>query len=183
MFRTRATSSIWCPITGDPKRSDRWRRRSMRSSPGEWYRPVRQTEKAGACNGQALVWPQRQFYKKPLQGPAESVKSASGRVNWAWKTPSAAAQGLEGIFADALSGAVHGFLVRRRNRRVPGRRRRHRRHDLALLQGPAGLFAASGLRTAGDDPCPRLRWRAARRILQGAPAVSADPGGAEDRDQ
>jgi len=27
------------------------------------------------------------------------------------------------------------------------------------------------------DPCPRLRWRAARRILQGAPAVSADPGG------
>src|SRR3977135_1095253 len=85
MFRTRATSSIWCPITGDPKRSDRGRRRSMLSLPSEWFRLVRQTEKGHGLQRQALVWPQRPFYKKPLQGPAESVKSPSGRVDRAEK--------------------------------------------------------------------------------------------------
>ena len=72
-----------------------------------------------------------------------------------------------------------GFPVRRRNRGVPGRRRRRGRADLALLQGLAGLFAASGLRAAGDDARPCGGRRAARRIFQGTAAVSADPGGSE----
>src|SRR5580704_4285905 len=83
----------------------------------------------------------------------------------------------------ALAGAVLGFLVRRGNRRVPGWRRRRSRADLALLQGFAGLFSASGLRAAGDDTRSRRRRRAARRIFQGAASLPADPGGAETRHQ
>src|SRR6476661_4622927 len=97
------------------------------------------------------------------------------------KAPVVTAHGLERIFADALAGAVLWFPVRRWNRPVSGRRRRGGRTDLALFQGLAGLFAASGLRAAGNDASPRGGRRAARRIFQGAPPVSADPGGSETR--
>src|SRR5258707_9801710 len=97
--------------------------------------------------------------------------------------PATAAQGLERNFDNALAGAVFGFPVRRRNCAVPGWRRRRGGSDLAFLQGLAGLFAASGLRAAGDDARACVGWRAAWRILQGAAAVSADPGGSENRDQ
>ena len=65
-----------------------------------------------------------------------------------------------------LAAAVLRLPVRGRNHRVPGRRRRRRRPDLAFLQGPAGLFAAAGLRAAGDDARPRGRRLAGRRICQ-----------------
>ncbi len=87
--------------------------------------------------------------------------------------------GLKRIVDNALAGAVLGFSVRRRNRGVPGGRRRGGRADLAFLQGPAGLFPASGLRAAGHDARARFGRLAARRIFQGTPAVSADPGGSE----
>ena len=48
-------------------------------------------------------------------------------------------------------GPIFGFPVHRRDHRVPGRRGRRRGRDLAFLQGLARLFAASGLRAAGDD--------------------------------
>ncbi len=57
------------------------------------------------------------------------------------------------------------------------------RPAVALLQGPAGLFTAAGLRAAGDDARARVRRLAARRIRQRAPALPADPGRAEDGDQ
>ena len=91
-------------------------------------------------------------------------------------------KGWNGSSIMRFAGPVFGFPVCRRDRRVPGRRGR-RRADLVFLQGPAGLFAASGLRAAGDDARARRRRRAARRIFQGAPALSADPGDAETRHQ
>src|SRR4051812_14755145 len=98
---------------------------------------------------EALVWPQRRSYKKitvecsidqncapgqrimHLRGTADRFRGVS-RLR---TTPAAAAQGLKRIFDNALAGAVHGFLVRRRNRGVSGRRRRHGGADLALFQG------------------------------------------------
>ena len=84
---------------------------------------------------------------------------------------------------NALAGAVFWLPVRGGNRGVPGRRRGVRRPDLAFLQGSARLLAAPGLRAAGDDARACGRRIAARRIRQGAPALFADPGGAEARHQ
>ena len=76
-----------------------------------------------------------------------------------------------------------GFLFAAGTIAVSGRGRRQRRHALAFLQGPAGLFAASRLRAAGDDPGARRRRLAGRRIRHPAPALHPDPGRAEDGDQ
>ena len=57
------------------------------------------------------------------------------------------------------------------------------RAAVAFLQGTAGLFPAAGLRAGGDDARARLRRLAACRICQRAPALHADPGGAEARHQ
>ena len=54
---------------------------------------------------------------------------------------------------------------------------------VALLQGLAGLFAASGLRAAGDDAGACRGRLAAGGIRQGATALSADPGDPEARHQ
>ena len=78
-----------------------------------------------------------------------------------------------------LSAAVLRLDLRGRHRAVPGRRRGRGRPVLAFLQGPAGLFAAAGLRAAGDDPRARHRRRAGRRVRPRAAALSADPGGPE----
>ncbi len=76
-----------------------------------------------------------------------------------------------------------GLSVRGGHDPVHRRRRRGRRPAVAFLQGSAGLFAAAGLRAAGDDARACRRRLAARRICQGAPALSADPGDAEARHQ
>ena len=75
--------------------------------------------------------------------------------------------------------AVPRLSVRGGHHPVHGRRGRRRRPDVAFLQGPAGLFAAAGLRAAGDDARARGRRLAGRRICQRAPALYPDPGGAE----
>ena len=62
-------------------------------------------------------------------------------------------------------------------------RGRRRGRDLVFLQGLARLFAASGLRAAGDDARACVRRCAARRVFQGAAALSADPGDAKARHQ
>ena len=86
-------------------------------------------------------------------------------------------------FRNETAAALLRLPVRGRDDRVPGRRRRRRRPALAFLQGPAGLFAAAGLRAAGDDPRARRRRLAGRRIRHPAPALHSDPGRAEDGDQ
>ena len=167
----------------------------MLFSPNGSQRPDRPNEppgKAIAPLREALVWPQRQRYRKRcgvggigrfwLPAPVLFAGAPAARGAGAFargQTPIETAQGLERNFDNALAGAVHGFLVRRRNRRVPGWRRRSRRRNLAFLQGLAGLLSAAGLRAAGDDAHPRHRRRAARRVLQGAPPLSPDPGGSK----
>ena len=79
--------------------------------------------------------------------------------------------------------AVPRLPVRGRHHRVRGGRRRDRRPAVAFLQGPAGLFAAAGLRAAGDDPRARGRRLTGRRIRPRAAALYSDPGGAEAGDQ
>ena len=90
---------------------------------------------------------------------------------------------LEWKFGNALCGPIFGFPVYRRDDPVPGRRGRRRGWDLVLLQGSARLFAASGLRAAGDDARACVRRCAARRIFQGAASLFADPGDAKTRHQ
>src|SRR3954452_7053694 len=75
--------------------------------------------------------------------PAESVKSARLKGGHAGIAVLLRRQDFGRISANALSGAVHGLLVRRRNRGVPGRRRRRCGTDMALLQGFARLLAAA----------------------------------------
>ena len=60
---------------------------------------------------------------------------------------------------------------------------RRRRPAVALSPRTCRIIRSSGLRAAGDDARARRRRLAARRIRQGAPALSADPGGAEARQQ
>ena len=118
--------------------------------------------------------------------PADLSDPCRGRGNVRWtrgQAPAVTAQGLEWNFGNALSGPVFGFPVYRRDGRVPGRRGRRRGRDLVFLQGLARLFAASGLRAAGDDARACVRRRAARRVFQGAAALSADPGDAKTRHQ
>ena len=56
---------------------------------------------------------------------------------------------------DEASAALLRLALRGRHGRVPGRRCRRGRPVLALLQGPARLLDAAGLRAAGDDPRAR----------------------------
>ena len=86
-------------------------------------------------------------------------------------------------FGNETAAALLRLPVRGRDDRVPGRRRRRGRPAVAFLQGPAGLFAAAGLRAAGDDARARRRRLAGRRIRQPAPALHSDPGRAEAGDQ
>ena len=62
------------------------------------------------------------------------------------------------------SAAILRLDLRGRHRAVPRRHRRGGRPVLAFLQGLAGLFAAAGLRAAGDDAGARDRRLAGRRI-------------------
>jgi len=57
------------------------------------------------------------------------------------------------------------------------------RSVVALLQGPAGLFPAAGLRAGRDDARACLRRLAARRICARAAPLYPDPGGAQARHQ
>src|SRR3954453_19482159 len=92
-----------------------------------------------------------------------------GNVRWTRKQALAvAAQRLEWKLGNALCDPISGFPVYRRDDPVPGRRGRRRGRNLVLLQGSARLFAASGLRAAGDDARACGRRRAARRVFQGA---------------
>src|ERR1043166_9820300 len=77
------------------------------------------------------------------------------------------------------SAALLRLDLRGRDGRVPRRRRRRGRPVLAFLQGLARLFAAPGLRAAGDAARARERRFAARRICARAPALYPVPGGAE----
>ena len=103
---------------------------------------------------EALVWPQRLPYKKAAAGFRNRSKlsgrriiglSDGGSVRACTRILPHHGAGLKRNFDNALAGAVLGFSVHRRNRRVSGRRRRGGGADLALFQGLAGLFAASGL--------------------------------------
>ncbi len=118
------------------------------------------------------AWPRACRMHRP------SAARRPGRRGVAWSRRFGAAG-----HGDEAAAALLRLPVRGRDDRVPGRRRRRGRPDLAFLQGPAGLFAAAGLRAAGDDARARRRRRAARRIRPRAPALSADPGGAEARHQ
>src|ERR1700732_526565 len=150
------TSNIWYRRTGVPVPWDRWRTPSIRSSPSVWRRPELGIERNRVP--EALVWTQRQPYKKSTAMRSESIKIASRpliicpwggkafrtRLCYSRSAPQVAALGPKRTFDNALAGAVLGFPVRRRNRAVPGGRRRDGRADLAFFQGSAGLFAASG---------------------------------------
>src|SRR5882762_1301571 len=104
---------------------------------------------------EALAWPQRPHYNKlpwclrnrSKYPRAQGIVRLRGAENCSalFKTPVIAAHGLKRNFDNALPCAVHGFLVRRWNRRVPGGRGGGGGADLALFQGSAGLFPAPGL--------------------------------------
>src|SRR5262245_18304916 len=74
------------------------------------------------------------------------------------------------------SAPVLWLDIRGRNRAVPRRNRRGGRHVLAFLQGLAGLFAVTGLRTAGNDAGARHGRLAGGGVRPRAAALSADPG-------
>src|ERR1700676_3155621 len=151
------TSNIWYRRTGVPVPWDRWRTPSIRSSPSVWRRPELGIERNRVP--EALVWTQRQPYKKKHRDAfgidqnclPTTYNVPVGRQSVPHQTlhsrsaPQVAALGPKRTFDNALAGAVLGFPFRRRNRPVPGGRRRDGRADLAFFQGSAGVFAASGL--------------------------------------
>ena len=80
---------------------------------------------------------------------------------------------------DEDHSAIPWLSVRGRNDPVHRRHCRRIRVVVAFFQGSARLFAASGLRTAGDDAGACRRRLAARRICQSAPPLFADPGSSQ----
>ena len=125
----------------------------------------------------ASDWRRAQKPAKFAGSGVTEVRSVPGR-----RQPTAPVDG-GGTFAMRLHAALLGLPVRGRHHPVPGRRRRGGRPAVALLQGPARLFAAAGLRAAGDDAGACRRRIAAGRICARAAALHSDPGGAEARDQ
>ena len=157
----------------------------MASSANGWSQPPIPTEKPWLSPSLATASP-IQRRRARLMSAAMTSARFSGAAAGFW--PVGARQtgirpGLDRNLDNAIAVSVYGLPVRRGNHRVPGWRCGSRRADLALFQGPARLFAVAGLRAAGDDPRACGRRFAARRIFARAPAVSADPGGAEDGDQ